>query len=53
DMGKNQVSLVKKNNCLYQGKGIIVKCKSGRKLWKATLLSPGLNNPAFTFDVRD
>ena len=53
DMGKNQVTLLKKNNCLYQGKGIIVKCKSGRKLWKATVLSAKLGNPAFTFDVRD
>jgi len=53
DMGKNQVSLVKTGNCLYRGKGIIVKCKSGRKLWKATLLAAPLNNPAFTFDVRD
>ncbi|MBM3162776.1 MAG: hypothetical protein FJZ79_05570 [Chlorobi bacterium] len=53
EMGKNQVRLVRKGNCLYQGKGLIVKCMSGRKLWKATLLSEKLNNPAFTFDVRD
>ncbi|WP_292004391.1 hypothetical protein [Chlorobium sp.] len=53
EMGKNQVKLVKKSNCLYQGKGLIVKCMSGRKLWKATVLSEKLNNPAFTFDVRD
>ncbi|NTV20517.1 MAG: hypothetical protein HGA57_03900 [Chlorobium limicola] len=53
EMGKNQVKLVKKSNCLYQGKGLIVKCMSGRKLWKATVLSEKLNNPAFSFDVRD
>lgn len=53
DMGKNQVALARKKNCLYQGKGIIVKCKSGRRLWKATVISEKLNNPAFTFDVRD
>lgn len=51
--GKNQVKLVKKSNCLYEGKGLIVKCMSGRKLWKATVLSEKLNNPAFSFDVRD
>ncbi|MGB0130568.1 hypothetical protein [Chlorobium sp.] len=53
EMGKNQVTLVRKSNCLYQGKGLIVKCMSGRKLWKATVLSEKMNNPAFTFDVRD
>jgi len=53
DMGKNQVTLVKKQGCLYQGNGLIVRCMSGRKLWKATVLSEKLNNPAFTFDVRD
>lgn len=52
-MGKNQVPLVKKSSCLYQGNGLIVKCKSGRKLWKATVLSEKLNNVAFTFNVRE
>jgi CheY-like chemotaxis protein len=52
-MGKNQVTLVKKSNCLYEGKGIIVRCMSGRTLWQATVLSDTLNNPAFTFNVRE
>ncbi|WP_449258950.1 hypothetical protein [Chlorobium limicola] len=53
DMGKNQVALVRKSNCRYEGKGLIVRCMSGRKLWKATVLSEKLDNPGFTFDVRD
>ncbi|MEI6652864.1 MAG: hypothetical protein WCL42_09865 [Chlorobiaceae bacterium] len=52
-MGKNQVTLVKKSGCLYEGKGIIVRCMSGRTLWQATVLSDTLNNPAFTFNVRE
>jgi len=52
-MGKNQVTLVKKSNCSYEGKGIIVRCMSGRTLWQATILSGELNNPAFVFNVRE
>jgi hypothetical protein len=52
-MGKNQVTLVKKSACRYEGKGIIVRCMSGRTLWQATVLSDTLNNPAFTFNVRE
>jgi hypothetical protein len=52
-MGKNQVTLIKKSACLYVGKGIIVRCMSGRTLWQATILSAELNNPAFTFNVRE
>jgi hypothetical protein len=52
DMGKNPVTLVKKSACLYEGKGIIVRCMSGRTLWQVTVLSDELNNPSFTFNVR-
>jgi hypothetical protein len=52
-MGKNHVTLVKKSGCLYEGKGIIVRCMSGRTLWQATVLSDTLNNPAFVFNVRE
>ena len=52
-MGKNQVTLVKKGACLYMGKGIIVRCMSGRTLWQVTILSDALKNPAFTFNVRE
>jgi len=52
-MGKNQVTLKRQADGAWVGKGLIVKCMSGRKLWQATILSPELGNPAFTFNVRD
>lgn len=52
-MGKNQLMLLRTKNGAWQGKGIIVRCMSGRRLWKATILSSELHNPAFTFNVRD
>ena len=53
EMGKNQVTLVRKSACLYEGKGIIVRCMSGRTLWQVTILSDELKNPTFTFNVRE
>jgi hypothetical protein len=52
-MGKNQVVLTRKSTCTWEGKGVIVRCMSGRKLWQATILSTELGSPAFTFDVHD
>jgi hypothetical protein len=52
-MGNNQVRMSRKTRCTWEGKGIIVRCMSGRTLWKATILSPVLSNPSFTFNVRD
>ncbi|NTU67516.1 MAG: hypothetical protein HGB02_01400 [Chlorobiaceae bacterium] len=52
-MGRNQVRLSRRNGCTWEGRGLIVRCMSGRTLWRATLLSPGPGNPVFTFDVRD
>ncbi len=53
EMGKNQVTLIKKSGGLYEGKGIIVRCMSGRTLWRATIISDELKNPAFIFNVRE
>ncbi|WP_232209717.1 hypothetical protein [Chlorobium ferrooxidans] len=50
-MGKNQVTLARTAGCTYRGKGVIVRCMSGRTLWQATLLSATLDNPAFIFNV--
>jgi len=52
-MGKNQVRMVRQKDGTWKGKGIIVRCMSGRTLWQATILSPALGNPAFTINVRD
>lgn len=53
EMGKNEVVLQKVGDNQYTGKGIIVKCPSGRTLWRATLLISETLKPAFTFNVRD
>ena len=52
-MGKNQVTLVKKSPNIYEGKGIIVRCMSRQTLWQITILSDELKNPAFTFNVTE
>lgn len=52
-MGKNQVTLKRQSDGAWEGAGVIVKCRSGRTLWQATILSPELGNPAFSFNVRD
>lgn len=52
-MGRNQVLLTRQGASTWEGKGLIVKCRSGLTLWQAQLLSPALGNPAFTFNVRD
>ena len=53
DMGKNQVTLERNAARRYSGTGIIVKCPSGRTLWRATVLLSENLKPAFTFNVRD
>jgi CheY-like chemotaxis protein len=50
-MGNNQVTLLRKSGCVWEGKGIMVRCMSGRTLWQVTILSDELKNPAFTFNV--
>jgi hypothetical protein len=36
-MARNRVSLVHAGEGIYEGKGIIVKCPSGRKVWRARI----------------
>ncbi|NTV02099.1 MAG: hypothetical protein HGB04_04850 [Chlorobiaceae bacterium] len=52
-MGRNQVRMTRMNAGIWEGKGLIVRCMSGRTLWRATLLSNELGNPSFTFNVRN
>jgi hypothetical protein len=52
-MGENRMKLVRTAPGVWEGKGVIVRCMSGRKLWQIMVLSPELGNPAFSFDVRD
>lgn len=50
-MGKNQVLLKKGPDGTYSGKGIIPKCRSGRRLWRATVDIPKTGKVDFTFNV--
>jgi hypothetical protein len=51
DMGPNRVHLKSTGPDTYEGTGIIVRCPSGRRTWKATLTVPGAGKAGFIFDV--
>lgn len=51
DMGKNKVPLKLNDQGVYQGQGVIVRCRSGRRTWKATVDFPDLGAVDFIFDV--
>ena len=50
-MGPNRVQLKANGNGTYTGKGVIVRCKSGRRTWFANVVVPDLGNIKFVFDV--
>jgi hypothetical protein len=53
-MGPNRVELQKNVDAeTFEGKGIIVRCPSGRKTWKADVTIPGVGIAEFVFDVMD
>jgi hypothetical protein len=51
NMGPNRVELrrVKVNG--YEGQGVIVRCPSGRRTWKAIVTLPETGKVEFVFDV--
>ncbi len=52
NMGPNQVKLRKaEGENIYQGTGIIVRCPSGRRTWKAAVTIPDVGTAEFIFDV--
>lgn len=51
NMGLNRVELRMTEDGSYEGKGVIVSCPSGRRLWKATVLHDDENIAEFTFNV--
>jgi hypothetical protein len=51
NMGLNRVRLRLTEDGSYEGKGVIVSCPSGRKLWKATVIHDDENIAEFTFNV--
>jgi len=50
-MGPNRVILEKISRTDYVGKGVIVRCPSGRRTWQATVTVPGRGKVDFIFDV--
>lgn len=50
-MGKNRVPLGRNTDGTYTGKGVIPRCPSGRKLWRATVELPEKGEVSFTFNV--
>jgi hypothetical protein len=50
-MGPNRVILKKNGAATYGGQGVIVRCKSGRTIWQATVAMPDVGSVVFTFDV--
>lgn len=51
NMGKNRIPLTRIEKGVYEGKGVIVRCPSGRTIWKALVTAPGTGKAGFIFDV--
>ncbi|MBI5213880.1 MAG: hypothetical protein HY957_11025 [Nitrospirae bacterium] len=51
-MGKNMVVLEKTAVGTYKGKGVIPKCQSGRKLWRATVNMPNAGHDTAKNNVK-
>jgi len=50
-MGPNRVLLKSIGKGVYSGTGIIVRCPSGKRTWKATVTVPDKGSVEFIFDV--
>jgi len=50
-MGPNRVMLKPAGQGHYEGKGVIVRCKSGRRTWFANVIIPEAGEVKFVFDV--
>ena len=51
NMGPNRVQLKYTGNATYEGRGVIVRCPSGRRTWRATVTIPDVGHTDFIFDV--
>ncbi|MGD9232802.1 MAG: hypothetical protein PVH67_03025 [Desulfobacterales bacterium] len=50
-MGPNRVLLKSNGKGVYSGTGTIVRCPSGKRIWKATVTVPNMGSAEFIFDV--
>ena len=51
NMGPNRVILKSTGPGAYEGRGIIVRCPSGKKIWRATVKFPNIGQAEFIFHV--
>lgn len=51
NMGRNRVILKPAGELVYRGEGVIVRCPSGRRTWKAKVTVPDVGSVEFVFDV--
>ena len=51
DMGRNRVRLKSIAKNVFKGTGVIVRCKSGRRTWRATVNLPGVGKVDYIFDI--
>lgn len=51
DMGENRVQLKPDGRSAYEGRGVIVRCRSGIRTWSAKVTFPGVGSTEFIFDV--
>jgi hypothetical protein len=51
DMGVNQVPLKDLGQGIFEGQGVIVRCRSGHKTWRARVTLPDLGEADFIFNV--
>jgi hypothetical protein len=50
-MGPNRVTMKGVGGHTYEGQGVIVRCPSGRRTWKAMVILPNAGVVDFVFDV--
>jgi hypothetical protein len=51
NMGRNRVILKPVGESVFRGNGVIVRCPSGRRTWKAVVVVPARGSAEFVFDV--
>ncbi len=52
-MPPNRVTLARGADGIYRGRGVVVRCGSGRRTWSAAVVLPDGTRAVFTFDVAD
>jgi hypothetical protein len=51
DMGPNRVLLKDLGRGVFEGQGVIVRCMSGKRTWRARIMLPNIGQADFIFDV--